>query len=191
MGQTMMTPGADKPSKRSLIEGRVLVERLTARGRVVETRHVVNTVMRSGAELVAALFRGESTTPVDGMAVGVDASPATAPYEISRLRTTAPDGTTLLDRPAVALAADALRTEVLTGEMKVRVSVRGVLPPDRAVSPDDGVDRVEVAEAALGVLASDGTSLERIYNRVTFEPLPKRRDEELAFYWEVDFPYGA
>ena len=47
-----------------------------------------------------------------------------------------------------------------------------------------------LGEAALGVLAEGGESLERIYNRVVFEPIPKRSDHEVALYWEVDFPYG-
>ena len=43
----------------------------------------------------------------------------------------------------------------------------------------------------LQALPYIGESLARIYNRVVFEPIPKRRDQELAFYWEVDFPYGG
>jgi hypothetical protein len=50
---------------------------------------------------------------------------------------------------------------------------------------------VHIGEAALGVLAADGNSLATIYNRVVFEPVPKTRDQEMAFYWEIDFPYGV
>ena len=45
--------------------------------------------------------------------------------------------------------------------------------------------------ACLGVLAPDGQSLSRLYNRVVFDAVPKTALHELALFWEVDFPYGA
>ena len=67
---------------------------------------------------------------------------------------------------------------------------RAVLPPGNAVDPTDPAQRVEITEASLGVLASDGASLARVYNRILFEPVPKTSAHELALFFEVDFPYG-
>ena len=177
--------------RKGLIEGRMILRALdVASGCVVAERRARNTVLRSGVELIAGLFDGTVTTPVNAMAVGLDPTPSEPPYEMTGLTTTAGDGTTLLQRPAAAIAAGAITTAVDTDTFRIIITIHGVIPADRAVSPDATVDSVEVGEAALGVLASDGESLVQIYNRVVFEPLPKRRDQELAFYWEVDFPYG-
>ena len=177
---------------RPLIQARLhLMQRHIRSGRIVAERRAKNTVMRGGAELIAGLFDGSRTTPVNAMAVGLNADPSDPPYEATALTVTAGDGTVLLERAAAALEADAITTDVDTENFRVVLTIHGVIPADRAVSPDAGTDSVEIAEAALGVLAPDGESLETIYNRVVFEPLPKRRTHELAFYWEVDFPYGT
>lgn len=174
-----------------MIEGRLTLQLRDGGGRIVAERHARNTVLRSGAELVAALFQGALATPINGMAVGLDPTPSEPPYETTSLTLEAADGTVLLQSAAVALAADAVTTSIDAETFKVRLTVHGVVPADRAVSPDAAVDSVDVGEAALGVLAADGETLTQIYNRVVFEPIPKRRDQELAFYWEVDFPYGT
>lgn len=179
-------------ARRPRIEGRlVLQQRDAATGRVLAERRARNTVMRAGAELIAGLFGGAVTTPVNAMAVGLNADPAEPPYEAASLTVTAADGATLLQRPAAALAPDAITTSVDTETFRVIVAIHGVIPADRAVSPDPETDSVEIGETALGVLSPDGDSLARIYNRVVFEPLPKRRAHELAFFWEVDFHYGS
>jgi hypothetical protein len=41
------------------------------------------------------------------------------------------------------------------------------------------------------VLAADGASLARLYNRVAFEPIQKEQDQEIALYWDIDFPFGS
>ena len=181
-----------KEPSRPLIEGRLLLQqRDVATGRIVAARRAKNTVMRGGGELIAGLFDGSVTSPINAMAVGLNPDPSEPPYEVTALTTTAGDGSNLLERPAAALAGDAFSSAVDAETFRIVLTVHGVIPADRAVSPDADVDSVEIGEAALGVLAADGESLERIYNRVVFEPLPKRRTHELAFYWEVDFPYGT
>ena len=175
---------------RRIFEGRLEIVLRRPGCAPCQVRKARNTVMRTGAELVAGLFRGEVTTPISGVAVGLDPTPASPPYAVASLTTTAPDGTPLLQNPAVALQADATRVEVLTDEFKIRVVVRSVIPDTHANStnPDDA--QILIGEAALGVLAETGDSLTQIYNRVVFEPIPKTPDHELALYWEVDFPYG-
>ncbi len=177
--------------RRNRIEGRLRLVVREPGGRTIAVRTAVNTVMRSGAELLAALVSGTLTTPINGMAVGIDPTPPCPPYEAAALVATAPDGTAVLQLAACAIDPSAIQTAVLADELKVRVSLRSAIGPNRAVSPDDKVAAVEIGEAALGVLASDGNSLVKIYNRVVFEPVPKTRDQELALYWEIDFPYGV
>ena len=180
------------PAPNHRIEGRLRLQLRDGRSRrIVAERRARNTVLRSGAELIAALFQGSASSAINGMAVGLDPTPSEPPYEKTGLTLEAPDGTVLLQSAAVALAADAVTTSIDDQTFKVRLTVHGVMPADRAVSPDAGVDSVDVGEAALGVLASDGETLTQIYNRVVFEPIPKRRSQELALYWEVDFPYGT
>jgi len=171
-----------------LIEGRLQLHVRDARGRVIAHRCVPNTVFQSGAILVAELFSGVISTPVNGMGVGTDPQPSSAPYESVELDTNDEAGQPLEGPLAVVLAPEIIVVEPLADEMRVRVSARGVIPPEGARAVDGGP--VDIAEAALGVLADDGLSLARIYNRVTFEPVPKRPEHDLDLYWEVFFPYG-
>jgi hypothetical protein len=183
MGEKMQRPRG--------IEGRVRIELRDAAGVLVTDRRVRNAVVRSGAELVAALFRGSVATPVNGVGVGVDPTPPAPPYEATALTVAAPDGTPILQQGASPIVPADVQTEVLADQLKVRVTLRSVIGPNRAVSADPDVQSVQIGEAALGVLAADGNSLATVYNRVVFEPVPKRRDQERAFYWEIDFPYGV
>jgi hypothetical protein len=173
------------------IKGRLRLELRDPGGRLLAERRASNMVLRSGAELVAALFSGKAATPVNGVAVGINPTPSSPPYEGTTLTTAAPDGTAVLAQAACALDPALMQAEVLANELKVRISIRSVMGANRAVSPDANVKAVNIGEAALGVLSGDGKSLVRIYNRVVFEPVPKGRDQELALYWEVDFPYGV
>ncbi|MEX2262657.1 MAG: hypothetical protein WD696_11940 [Bryobacteraceae bacterium] len=172
-------------------EGRMRLMLRDANGAIVLERRAANVVLRSGAELVAALFSGGASTPVNGVGVGVNATPASVPYEAATLTVTTPDGTPILQASAAPIDPATIQTQALQDQLRIRVSLRSVIGPNRAVSPDDNVRTVEIAEAALGVLAPDGNSLAQIYNRVVFEPVPKARDQELALYWEIDFPYGV
>jgi hypothetical protein len=170
------------------IEGRLHIHVRDARGRVIAQRDVPNTVFQSGAILVAELFSGMVSTGVNGMGVGTDPQPSAAPYETVELDTNDDAGLPLVGPVAVVLDPENVVVEPLPDEMRVRVMARGVIPPEGARAVDG--DPVDIAEAALGVLAEDGLSLARIYNRVTFEPVPKRPEHDLDLYWEVFFPYG-
>jgi hypothetical protein len=153
-------------------------------------RQIRNTVMRSGAELIAALFSGAVSTPVNGIGVGIDNTPSSPPYEATTLTTTFPDGTPALEQATIALDPGALKASVVANEFKVRVSVHAVIPATHAISPNPDDPRVLISEAALGILAEDSNSLSKLYNRVVFEPIPKTSDHVITLYWEIDFPYG-
>lgn len=174
------------------IKGTLRIELHDGGGTVVLARRARNTVVRSGAELIGQLFCGVAVTPINGMAVGTNAQPAAPPYDMTGLTTKDDRGIDLVGT-AVAIPPENVLVEPLPAEQRVRVTVRGVLPKEAALPPaDGGGGRVAfLGEAALGVLATDGKSLARIYNRVVFEPIPKGADHELALYWEISFPYGV
>jgi hypothetical protein len=174
---------------RHCIRGTLRIELRGPAGEVVQRRNGSNTVVRSGAELVGALFSGAVATPINGMAVGTNAQPLAPPYEVTSLTTVDESGQPLQGTTAVALAADDTKIETLDGEMRVRISIRGVLPPEAALAHDGGTSFI--GEAALGVLTTEGTKLSKIYNRVVFDPIPKGKQHELALYWEISFPYGV
>jgi hypothetical protein len=173
------------------IIGRLRLELRDATGELVDVRRARNSVMQAGARLIADLFRGAATTPINGMAVGVSPEPPAPPYNTTALTTTNPDATPALSRFTTPVPPTAMTVEVLEPLFKVRVSVRGLIPAGSAVSPDAAVDTVTIGEAALGVLSADGLSLATLYNRVVFEPIRKARTQEIALYWDVDFPFGA
>src|SRR5262245_18486961 len=153
------------------IRGTLRIELRGPNGEVVEHRSGSNTVVRTGAELVGALFSGTVATQINGMAVGTNPQPLAPPYEVASLTTVDDSGQPLQGTTAVALAADDTKVETLDSEMRVRISIRGVLPKEAALSHDGGTSFL--GEAALGVLTSEGTALSKIYNRVVFDPIPK------------------
>lgn len=168
--------------------GRLRLDVRRADGVVVDRRVRSNTVFQSGAMLVAQLFAGQVATPVNAMGVGTNPAPSAAPYDSVALDTNDETGQPLVGPLAVVLSPDAMSFEVDADALRVRVLARAVLPPEGARAADGGP--VRIAEAALGVLDGDGAGLAQIYNRVTFDPVPKRPEHELALYWEVFFPYG-
>ncbi len=168
--------------------GRLRLDVRIPGGDVIDRRDRPNTVFLSGAALVAELFAGRVATPVNGMGVGTNPEPAAPPYDTVALDTNDETGQALTGPLAVALDPDAIAFETDADQRRVRVLVRAVLPPEGARAVDGG--QVRIAEAALGVLNDTATGLARIYNRVTFDPVPKRPEHELALYWEVFFPYG-
>ncbi len=172
------------------ITGALRIDLVGESGAVLLSRRARNTVVRSGAELVGALFSGGLTTPINGMQVGTNAQPITAPYELAALTTVDETGQPLSGSSSVAIAPADVKVETLADEQRVLVSVRAVLPKEAALAHDGSASFL--AEAALGVLATDGSNkLAKIYNRVVFDPIPKGKEHELALYWEISFPYGA
>lgn len=167
--------------------GRLTVAVRDPRGVVTARRRASNTVFLTGATLVGELFAGQAATPVNGMGVGTNPEPSGPPYDAVQLDTNDEGGTPLTGPVVVALVGEDV-TIGPADELRVRVLIRGVIPAEGAQAVDGGP--VRIAEAALGVLSTEGTALDRIYNRVTFEPVPKEADHELSLYWEVFFPYG-
>ena len=147
-------------------------------GSIVAERRAHNTVMITGAELIANLFAGAGN-PITHMGVGTsDADPDDV--SITALSNAAVgDDEALTGETAGAIAADAFATTLIEERRVVQVRVRGTLSDTAAIG--------RIREAGL-VSQSDGNTV--LYNRVVFAPVDKRDDHELTLFWEVEFPYG-
>ena len=138
-------------------------------GAVIMAREADNSVLRSGADLLARLFSGQ-LTGITHMAVGTSDIPETQDFT-----TTALTGATQVPLPPEAFHIDAPDAV----KRVVRVRVQGTIPAAAAV----GILR----EAAL--VAQNGNTA-TLYNRVVFAPIEKAGDHELTLFWEVSFPFG-
>lgn len=138
-------------------------------GRLLDVRQARNSVLQSGAGLLANLFAGQSVG-ISHMAVGTSDAP-----ESDAFSTTA-----LSNATEVAIPAEAFQIDPPDPVKRVvRVRVRGTIPAADAVGT--------LREAAL--MARSGDSVQ-LYNRVIFAPIEKGNDHELTLFWEVGFPYG-
>ena len=147
-------------------------------GALVAERRAHNTVMASGAQLIADLFAG-SGSPITHMGVGTsDATPDDV--NVTALTNAADGDDGALEGETVgAIPAEAFVATVIPERRVVQVRVRGTLPDDAAIG--------RIREAGLVSQSDAGTVL---YNRVVFAPVDKRDDHELTLFWEVEFPFG-
>jgi len=152
-------------------------------GTTIARRRAHNAVLSGGAQLVADLFRGAAAVgPVNRMTVGADPAPEVPPFATTELSASSPDTGELSGERDVELAPEAFAVTVDAEGRRILVTARAVLPADAA-----GLHG-PVAEAALLHQGEDGAR--RLYNRVTFEPIDKRAEQELSLFWEIAFPFG-
>jgi hypothetical protein len=145
------------------------IELRGSKGELLTVREANNSVLQSGAGLLAHLFARQSAG-ITHMAVGTSDAPETEAFA-----TVALAGAT-----EVAIPPDAFHIDPPdTVKRLVRVRVRATIPAADAVGT--------LREAAL--LARDGDKVQ-LYNRVIFAPIEKGNDHELTLFWEVGFPYG-
>ncbi len=151
---------------------------LTRNGQVLARRQTRNTVMASGAQIVANLFAGQGV-PVTHMAVGIsDAVP-----EDTSLTTLTNAGNEALTGDTLAPVAPAsIRFETDAQRRLVRVHLRATLPVAAAIGT--------IREAGLIARRPAEQGGDTLYNRVTFAPIVKQDDHELTLFWEVEFPFG-
>lgn len=139
--------------------------RLVAAGGV--ERRGSNSVLAGGAELVAGLFSGRLSTPVDRINVGFGTDPI------------GPSGTALrpgdADPATLTGPVGAADFTLTTGDDVVRVSITATFTPTVVL---DGV-----TEAGLG-------AGEALYNHVLFDPVRLEAGQAVSFFWEIDFPFG-
>lgn len=150
----------------------------TPDGNRVAERHACNTVMTSGAQLIADLFAGTGAG-ITHMGVGTSES-SPDDVAVTALSNDAVGGDDPLEGETVGeIPADAFTSTVVEERRVVQVRVRGTLPADAAIG--------RIREAGLVSTTDQGTVL---YNRVVFAPVDKRDDHELTLFWEVEFPFG-
>jgi hypothetical protein len=138
-------------------------------GGLVTVREAHNSVLRSGADLLAHMFAMQSTG-ITHMAVGSSDAP-----ESQNFATTA-----LTDATEVPLTPAAFQVDPPDPVKRVvRVRIRGTVPAAAAVGT--------LREA--GLVAHNGATAS-LYNRVVFAPIDKTGDHELTLFWEVGFPFG-
>jgi hypothetical protein len=154
------------------IRGRMRLTVRSADGTLLAERAASNIVVRGGAAIVAKLFSGAGgALPINQVQVGFASDSGTA--EIKSL--------TLPADAAIPLAAlrSALKPEnfqVITDQAgSVQVNINAVFHPTQ--------DLTDVTEA--GLLAG-----EELYNQVVFEPLALRTNQDITFFWQVNFPFG-
>jgi len=146
-------------------------------GAVVDERRAHNTVMATGARIVADLFAGVGS-PITHMGVGTaDAAPEDV--GVTALTNGGGDDAPLTGSTLAPIASSAFTATLVPERRVVQVRVRATLPPDAAVG--------RIREAGL-VSQGDGDPV--LYNRVVFAPVDKGDDHELTLFWEVEFPYG-
>lgn len=151
--------------------------RLTQSRRVIAERLGHNTVMASGAQMVASLFAGTGV-PVTHMAVGISGA---APEDTSLTALTNSGDEALSGEVIAPVAPASIRFETDDVRRLVRVFMRATLPNAAAVGT--------IREAGLIARRPDPDG-DALYNRVTFAPIVKADDHELTLFWEVEFPFG-
>lgn len=154
----------------------------SADGAEVARREAWNTVLQSGAEIVAGLLTGQGAGAIDGAAVGLNGTPSSPPYALTGLATNSGDEA-LTGPTVVAITPEAFTVETQLDRLRVRVGVKVVLPAGTATGT--------IREAALGRRSAEGDTLSTLYNRVILEPVDKAPEHELTLYWDVFLPYGT
>lgn len=146
-------------------------------GTVVAERREHNTVMATGARLIADLFAGTGS-PITHMGVGTnDDTPEDV--RVTALTNGSGDDGPLVGGTTTPIAASAFTATLVEERRVVQVRVRATLPNDAAVG--------RIREAGL---LAQGEGDPVLYNRVVFAPVDKGDDHELTLFWEVEFPYG-
>ncbi len=147
-------------------------------GTIVDQRRAHNTVMTSGAQLIADLFAG-SGGAITHMGVGTSERVPDDVTVTALVNEANGDDGPLSGETVGAIPPDAFIATVIDERRVVQVRVRGTLPAAAAVG--------RIREAGLVSTTGAGTVL---YNRVVFAPVDKRDDHELTLFWEVEFPFG-
>lgn len=160
------------------MKARLHVQLTDQYGAVVDERRACNTVMESGAQLIADLFAGTGT-PITHMGVGTNDADPDDVTVAALTNDTNGDDDPLDGATAGAIPSDAFTATVVPERRVVQVRVRGTLAADAAVG--------RIREAGL---VSEGAGGSVLYNRVVFAPVDKRDDHELTLFWEVEFPFG-
>jgi hypothetical protein len=159
-------------------------------GAIVGVRHARNSVMKSGAELVANLFTGKAGKGITHMGVGLSGEAEDGTFVRETLTTAGDEPDALTGGFLAPIAPVDFVVKADADRRLIVVQVHATLQKSVAVGT--------LREAALlsqetMPLPDDLNGLSfvtKLYNRVTFAPIRKQDDHELTMFWEVTFPYG-
>jgi hypothetical protein len=79
--------------------------------------------------------------------------------------------------------AAALETALPASAFTIATDRPGVVTVGISAVFRPAVDLADVTEAALA-------SAEPLYNQVVFEPVALRVDQNVTFFWQIEFPFG-
>lgn len=151
------------------LRGRLRLEVRDQRGRLTAARAAQNMVLRQGAALVAQLFTGQGAVPINTIRVGF----GTEPLGVDSTALTGGEG---IPDAALTTAVPPEAAEIITDrDDLVRVAISATFHPSRRLE--------NVTEA--GLMAGDV-----LYNQVIFEPVNLLDEQDVTFFWEIDFPFG-
>ncbi len=147
---------------------------------VVAERRAKNTVMQSGARLVAQLFSGAGGA-ITHMGVGTSDAEPDLTTTLALSNEAVGDAPPLTGGTTAPIPIEAFDLETDEVRRLIRVRVRATLPATAAIG--------RIREAGL-LSRSAESGDDVLYNRVTFAPIDKSDDHELSMFWEVEFPFG-
>ncbi|WP_134681112.1 hypothetical protein [Paracoccus ravus] len=162
------------------MRGHLQLELRDESGGVIARRAVWNTVMQSGASIVAELFAGQGA-PISHMGVGTSDLAPDDTAVTTLANEPVGESPALVGETLTPIVPASVTFETDSVKRHIRVRLRATLPAEAAVG--------RIREAGLISLAPDGVTA-RLYNRVTFAPIDKGDDHELSLFWEVAFPFG-
>ncbi|HKO57299.1 MAG TPA: hypothetical protein VJ276_15595 [Thermoanaerobaculia bacterium] len=151
-------------------KGRLLMTIRSAEGELLDSRSSRNIVLRKGAELIAALFSGQSKTSIDRVRVGFGTS-------------VADEDVVALTPPPTPIEAALLEAPLESGDFTVAAEGDNAITVRVAAKFTPQADIPDVSEA--GLLAGNV-----LYNQVVFEPVTLRKGQDITFFWQIDFPFG-
>jgi hypothetical protein len=158
-------------------------------GDIVDVRRAKNSVMKSGAELLANLFTGKGSKGITHMGVGSSGEAEEGTFVRDAL--TAGDGPdALAGGSETAIAPEDFVVKADADRRVIIVQVHATLPKSAAVGTLREAALLSQETEPLPNDLNGFLLVTKLYNRVTFAPIKKQDDHELTMFWEVTFPYG-
>jgi hypothetical protein len=158
-------------SDKRRITGRVLLTVRSEDGYVVAERRATNMVLRNGAVIIAKLFAGANgATPINQIQLGFASDSGTA-------------NLTALTPPDPPIPVASLRSPLKPENFHIATDQPGEVQVSISAVFHPTLELKDVTEA--GLLAGDD-----LYNQVVFEPLTLQPNQDITFFWQVNFPFG-
>lgn len=159
-------------------------------GEIVEIRRARNSVMKSGAQLLANLFTGNGSKGITHMGVGISGEAEEGTFIREALTTDGDAADALTGGSETPIAPADFVVKADADRRVILVQVHATLPKSAAVGTLREAALLSVETVPLPDDLNGFSFVTTLYNRVTFAPIRKQDDHELTMFWEVTFPYG-